>query len=235
MSENGSASAVICVMSTPAVAASASMPGREVLTHMGDTVGHQGTILALQQHHVGDGAQRGDLGVAPPEVGLAQAVPQHVDKLERHARTGELPRGAVWPELGVGHGDANGHEVARLVVVGDDHVDALRQEPLHLVRCGDAVVDRHHERGVAPLDDPGQSLLREAVTLAKAIWNEGVCVPAKVAQAQGEQTGGAHSVHVEIAKDRHGLAMLDGELKAVGGFAHTGNEHGVVPVALQRG
>ena len=112
--------------------------------HVRDAVGHQRAVLALQQHHVGDGPEHGHLGVATPQLGLAQAVAQHVDELEGNAGTSQLARGALGPELRVGYGNALRNEVARLVVVGDHHVEALLQQPFHLARGGDAVVDGHH-------------------------------------------------------------------------------------------
>ena len=88
---------------------------------------------------------------------------------------------------------------------------------------------------MAALDDACEGLLGEAIALAKAVGYKGVCVGAQVTQAQGEQAGGAHAVHVEVAEDGNGLAARDCQLKAVCGLGHAGNEQRIAPVALERG
>ena len=114
-------------------------------SHAADAVGNEGAVLSLEEHHVGDGAQGGDLGVAPPELRLTQSAPQNLEELEGDARTRKFARGAVRLELGVGDGNAFGHELGRLVVVGHHDVDPLGQQPVHLDSGRDAVVDGHDE------------------------------------------------------------------------------------------
>ena len=146
--------------------------------HAREALCHQGAVLALEQHHVGERAQRGHVGVVEPEVGLAQAAPQLADELQGHAGAGELAGGTVGGELGVGHGNALGHEVGRLVVVGHHDVDALGDEPRHLLAGSDAVVHGDDEVGLAGLPHAGQGLAGQAVPLAEAVGDEGVDIGA---------------------------------------------------------
>ena len=202
--------------------------------HAGDAVGHERAVLALQEHHVGHGAQAGQVGQGEPQVGHAQARAQLAHDLERHAHAGQLARGAGGVELGVAHGHAPGHQVGGLVVVGDHHVDAAREQGLDLAGCGDAVVDRHDQLRVAGLHHAVEPRLGEAVALREAVGHKGVHVRAQLGQADGEQAGGGHAVHVEVAEDRDRLAQADGALQAVGRLAQARDAQGVAPVALER-
>ena len=55
-----------------------------------DALGHKRAVLTGEQHHVAHRAQRGDVGVLAPQVGLAHAVAELVDDLEGDTDTGKL-------------------------------------------------------------------------------------------------------------------------------------------------
>ena len=206
------------------------------LAQAGDAVRDQGTVLAREQHHVGDGAERRHVGVAAPQVGLAKAAAQLLHELEGDARARELAGRAGRVKLGVGHGHALRHEVGRLVVVGHHDVDALRGEPRDLLGRGDAVVDRDHEVGLAVLHDAGQRLAREAVPLAKAVRDVGEHArDAQLGEAAREQARRRHAVDVEVAEDGDVLVGADGPLDPVRRLAHARDDEGVLPVTLERG
>ena len=203
--------------------------------HAGDTVGNQGTVLPLQEHHIRDGAEAGEVREAAPEVGHAEAEAQLADDLESDADTGELARGTSRIELGIADGHALRHQVGRLMMIGDHDVDAAGKQAFDLMGGGDAVVHRHDEVGMAGIDHTDECSLGKAVALRKTVGNEGIDIGTQLAQAEGEQGRGGHTVHVEIAEDRDRLAQPDGALQAVGGLAQAGDAEGVAPVALKRG
>ena len=113
--------------------------------------------------------ERRHLGQTAPEIGGAAALSQRLHELERHAGTGELARGALGRELGVGQGHAPGHHVGGLMVVGHHEVDAARREVGNLVAGGDAVVHRHDDVGRAGGDDAVERGLGESVALVEAM------------------------------------------------------------------
>ena len=158
-----------------------------------------------------------------------------MDELQGDARAGELARRTALDELGVGDGDADGNEIAGLVVVGDDDVHTLRAQPLDLDGGGDAVVDRDDEVGRAVVDDAVEGVRGEAVALAETVRDVGHGDAAELAQAEGEQAGGAHAVNVEIPEDGDRLMSVDGPLDPVCRHSHAGYVEGVCPVAVERG
>ena len=199
------------------------------------TVGDDGAVLGRKLHHVREGAQGGDVGVRAPDVRLPQALAQRRQELERHARARKIARGTVRRELGVRHGNALGHKVCGLVVVGHNHVDALLAKPVDLVLGSDAVVDGHDEIGLAVCQHAVECRLGEAVALAKAMRDVGAGAPAQFAQAQREDAGGAHAIHVEVAKDGDVLPRPHCALDAVCRLGHARDDERICPVAPERG
>ena len=49
-----------------------------------------------------------------------------------------------------------------------------------------------------------------------------------------EQGGGGHAVHIVVAEDHDGLALVDGPQDARAGLVHVGQEHGVAQLLLAR-
>ena len=115
--------------------------------HMRDAVRHESAVFGGERHHVAHRSQRRHLGESPPQVGVAQTLPQHLHELEGNAHTRQLATGAVRGHLGIGDGDAHGNEVRGLMMIGHHDIDAPLDEVANLVAGGYAVVHRDDQRG----------------------------------------------------------------------------------------
>ncbi len=76
---------------------------------------------------------------------MAEAPAQNLHQLERHAHAGQNGACAGVVHLGVGHGNALGHQIGRLVVVGDGKAHAGVHDGRRLFLAGDAAVHRDDE------------------------------------------------------------------------------------------
>ena len=204
------------------------------MTHAADAVGYEGAVLAREAHHVRDGAERRHVGVGTPELRHAKAAAELVDELECHARAREVAGGTGVVELGVADGNVLGHEVGRLMVVRHHDVNAHAAHDAHLLGGGDAIVHGDDEVGVTALHHALERLGGQAVALAEAARDVGVHLGAQLAQGQGEQAGGAHAVHVEVAKHGDDLAGAHGPLDPVRRGGKAGELEGVEPVSFER-
>ena len=122
--------------------------GARGAVHAADAVGHERAVLAAHGHEVGHRAERGQVGVASPQVRVAEAAAQHLHELQGHAHASQDGALAVLVALRVGHGHVLGHEVDRLVVVGDGQAHAGGHDGGRLRLAGDAAVHRDDEVGV---------------------------------------------------------------------------------------
>ena len=203
-------------------------------TQARDALGHKRAVLAGKQHHVAHRAQRGDVGVLAPQVGLAHTVAELVNDLEGNADTGKLARRALGVELGVAHRHALRHEVAGLMVVGHSDIDAALEELRALPCRGDAGVDGDDEVGGAHLQQPLDGDLRQAVAFAEALGDERGDVAAEVAQTARQKAGGADAVDVEVTEDRNVLPCPKGMLQAGNDGIQAWDEKRVGPVTVER-
>ncbi len=135
--------------------------------------------------------------------------------------------------LRIGHAHAFGHQIGRLVVVGDVHLDARLHDLGHLVLAGDAAVHRDDHIGgkLASALEGGRG---DAVALLEAAGNEREGAGAQRPQTPGEHRGGRDAVQIEVAEHDDALLRLDGGDKAVGHLGKTGDVVGVRPVAVER-
>ena len=103
-----------------------------------EPLAYQDAVFPHQRHHVGGGAQGHQVQVRP-EVGL-RALPEpafgpeigpHPQGQEQgHSHPGQLAEGVgVADPLGIDHGQGVGQLRGNLVVVGDDHLQALQPWP----------------------------------------------------------------------------------------------------------
>ena len=221
MSENERPSAVMVARSARASAASAMKPGRAVARMCAMPSATSARFSGRERHHIRHGAERRHLGQTAPEIGGAAALSQRLHELERHAGTGELARGALGRELGVGQGHAPGHHVGGLMVVGHHEVDAARREVGNLVAGGDAVVHRHDDVGRAGGDDAVERGLGESVALVEAMRDKRGDVTAERPQGLGKQAGRGDAVYVEIAEDRDCLVRVERAVEARDDLVHT--------------
>lgn len=107
---------------------------------------HDGAVLALHAHDVGDRADGGKRAVARKQRILAPLA-KGQNELERDAHARQVLEGirTVGP-VGVNDGHGGGELLLALVVVGDDKIDAERRGVGRLVHARDAAVDRDDQR-----------------------------------------------------------------------------------------
>ena len=178
----------------------------ETVAHLRDAVGNEGAVLGGQCHHVGDRSERRDFGKAAPETRLAQPLAQNLHELEGNARSGKLAARAVVGDLGIGHGNARGHEVRRFVMVGHHDVDAPLGQVGHLVARSDAVVDCDNEIGNVVGNQALERRHRQPVALVEAMRNKRRHLRAEHAKRLGKQARRGDAVDVEVAENGDALA-----------------------------
>ena len=199
-----------------------------------DAVGDQRAVLVDHGHEVGHRPQRREVGVAAPEVGVAEAAAQRLDQLEGHADAGQDGAGAGRVGLGVGDRHVFGDEVGRLVMVGDRHADAALAQQLDFGGAGDAAIHRHQEVGIE-LHDALDGGLGDAVALVGTPRDERQRACSQRAQTAREHRRRRDTVDVEVAEHDDAVAALDGVLERVGDVGEAGDAVGVAPIAVERG
>ncbi len=178
-------------------------------------------VLAQQGGHVGDGPDRGEVGVIQRRV-HPQAPAQGPQQVEGHARAGELRQPAARQRRGGGvHHQPGGHGLAGGVVVGDDGVDPGSLQPRDLLEVGDAAV--HGDEQLAARGVLRHPLGVDAVAVLQPVGDEGLDVPAQLAQPQQQHGRAGDAVGVVVAVDEDALARADGALEALGGGGHGGD------------
>ena len=175
-------------------------PGRAA--HLIEPAAHERAVLAEERDHVCDGGQRDQVEIA-------------LGALDAQERAGDLVSDARGAEVGArvsrddGMDDrAIGELRARLVVVGDDDVDAERPCVCDLVDRRDPAVGGDQEASAA-LGQPVDRLAAEAVAVLDAPGDKPVALGASVAQGADEDRGGGGAVDVVVAVDRDRLLRGD--------------------------
>ena len=188
---------------------------------------HQNAVVAIERHHVGDGAERDQVEQARQIRPLAivkgatcaQLGAQCQQGVEHHAHAGQrLARESAAGLIGIDDHVGLRQGVARQVVVGNQRGDAQRTGFFDAVDAGDAVIDGNDQVGFAvrgELDD-GRG---EAVAIFKTVRHQIGDVGAHRAQpAHGDRTGGG-AVAVVVGHDQHACAGFDGIGEQNGGVA----------------
>ena len=194
------------------------------------------SVLAEQRHDVRDGPHRDQfhetleihlrrrLDAAPPSL-----LEEPVADLERDAHAREHPdvvRAAA--ELGIDHRagfrDAFG---GRLVVVGDDDVDAEPRGLAHRLDGRRPAVHRDDEIRVVVLHAPVERIHAEPVSVLEPVRQERRRDRAEPAEHLDHERGGGDAVHVVVAVDEDGAALLDVRPDHLDGLLHSGQHEGI--------
>ena len=200
-------------------------------------------VLAEQRHDVRDrpdGDQfhetlevhlRRRLDAAPPPL-----LEEPVAYLERDAHAREHPDVVrATAELGVDHRagfrDAFG---GRLVVVGDDDVDAEPRGLAHRLDGRRPAVHRDDEIRVVVLHAPVERIHAEPVPILQPVRQERRRDRAEPAEHLDHEGGGGDPVHVVVAVDEDGAPLLDVRPNHVHGLLHPGQHERVGHVGEPR-
>ncbi len=178
------------------------------------------SVLAGQRHDIGERAQRRDLHERAQPALPPGPLTQRLDELEGDARPGQvLFRVPAVPPLGVEHGQGPRQLVVRLVVVGDDEVDAKLARAIRGLGRPDATIDRHDDAspiGMEPVD--GRRL--QPVAVANPVGQEMRHVGPQQLEGATHHDGRGDAVHVVVSVDGDSLPSLDRSEQAVHRLAH---------------
>ncbi len=183
----------------------------------------QGSVLSLQRDEIGDRGQ-GD------EVELALEL--RAEQCRRQL-VGDRGRAQLAERIAADDGvqdRAVGKLGAWLVVVGDDHVDALLSRHRDLSRRGDPAVDGDQELRAAvaqAVDRRGG----EAIAIVLAARDQPVAVGAELAQRPNRDRRRADTVDVVVAVDGDPLAARDRVADLRHDLVHAVEQEGVVVVS----
>ena len=203
-----------------------------VLVDHAHTRAHQSAVLAAHGHKVGNSAKRRQIYQLAPQIRLAEPGANRLHHLQRHPRACKNRAGVV-VALRVNNRHANRHKIGRLVMIGDNHIDAALFEDLDLVLGGDAVVYRNHQIGVAGRRSI-DGRLRKAVPFLETERDERSNAGAAFAQTARHKRGGGNAIEVEVAEHQDVLAVLDGCLDAVYRRLHVLYFIRIRPIPLKR-
>ena len=157
-----------------------------------------------------------------------EPLTQRLDDLERDADARQvLVRIGAVGTLRVDHRERRRQLRLRLVVVGDDEVDAELAGPARRLGTADAAVHRHdhaHAIGVQALDRGHL----QAVAVAQPFRDEVRDVAAEQFQRPAQDDRGGHAVDVVVAVDRDALLALERGTEPIDGRPHVGEAIRVV-------
>ena len=182
------------------------------LTQGGQPALEQVAGVAALERQVSHDAQRDQVEVAGRVLRPPRPLVQRLGQLIGHAHAGQIGQRmscAGCEQFGVDDRGGVRQGGAQLVMIGDDHVHALRSGELRCLVRGHA--------GVAGEDQPralGDHLLqvRQVNAMRGGLAHRHVVADmrAQVAQRRDQQRGGGLAVHVEIAPHADRLAAPDG-------------------------
>ena len=112
------------------------------------------------------------------------------------------------------------------MVVGDDQIHAQRSRKVGFFHGRDAVIHRH-DKGAALVVHGLDGVFRQAVAVPLAAGQHTLDSRAHALEVLVQQGGGGHAVHIVIAKNSDGLAVVDGLPDALTSGVHVGQQGGV--------
>ncbi len=191
-------------------------------------------VLADQRHHVGHGADRGELQERRQPLLPVEPLAQRLHDLEgdADARKVLVRVGAVGP-LRVDHRQGRRQLGLRFVVVGDDEVDAELAGTARRLGAPDATVHRHdhaHAVGVQPLHRRGL----QAVAVPHPFGDEVRDVTSEQFQRATQDDRRGHAVDVVVAVDRDPLPALERGAQPIDRGPHVGEAIRVVQLGELR-
>ena len=197
------------------------------------TGAYHGTILTAHRHKVGHRAQRCQIDKLTPEVGFAKTRTNCLHYFQRHTSARKDGAGIV-VAFRIDHRHALGNQIGRLVMVGNDHIDATLFEDLHFILGGNAVVYRNHQIRIAgrrPID----SGFREAIALFETQRNEWGNARAAFTQTTRHDGGCRNAVKVEVAKHQNVFFIFNGSLDTIHRCFHVFYFIRIRPIPFKRG
>ncbi len=172
----------------------------------GQTRGDDGSVLSAERHHVSHGRERAELQELVLLHRVREIAEQRLREPQRDARAGELlVVGDVTGPARVHQGVRLRKDGRRVMVVGDDQVDAELLRELRLGDRGDAAVHGDHD-----LRAVGRELAQrgrvEAVALLVAVRDVRADRNAKVPERAHEDGRAGDAVDVVVPVDDDALA-----------------------------
>ena len=186
----------------------------------------KGAVLPHQRHHVRHSAHGGKVAAVIQHF-LRWAAVQRSAELEGYACAAQPLEGAVVVlPAGVHHGHGLGQSLRRQMVVGNDQVHTQRSRKVGFLHGRNAVI-YGHDKGAALVVHGLDGVFGQAVAVPLAAGQHTLDGRAHAFEVLIQQGGGGHAVHIIIAKNRDGLAVINGLPDALTGSVHVGQQGGV--------
>ena len=112
------------------------------------------------------------------------------------------------------------------MVVGNDQIHAQRSRKVGFFHGRDAVIHRH-DKSAALVVHGLDGVFGQAVAVPLAAGQHTLDGRTHALEVLVQQGGGGHAVHIVIAKNRDGLAVVDGLPDALTGGVHIRQQRGV--------
>ncbi len=197
------------------------------------SLGHEGTVEALERNHVRDGAERHQIEEAE-QIGFAarrrpEAARPQLPVHRHHHHEGEADsrqiaelRKIIEP-VGIDHRKRRRQRFVGLMMIDDDGGETQSQGFRQRLVAGGAAIDGDQERGARGMERADR-LDIGAVAFEHPIRNMNDRIEAAMAQEPRQHRRRAGAVNIIVAENRDLLAARDSLGQARGGRRHVG-EH----------
>ncbi len=200
--------------------------------HDDEPLGHEGAIEPLERHHIGDGAERREvgeieqIGLRPrrrPEIARPQFAADRDQGEKRDPDGGQVaePRKIIEP-VRIDHRHGGRQLLVGLMMVDDDDIEAEPCGFRQRLVAGGAAVDRDQEPGAALGERTDRRHVRP-IAFENAIRNVDQRLDARAPEKRAQQGGRGRAVDIVVAEDRYRLVAHDGVGDAPGGRVHRGD------------
>ena len=191
-------------------------------------------IFADQRHHVRDRADRRDLHERRHPLLASVLRAERLHQLQRDADAREMFVGivAVVP-LRVDHRERGRQRAFRLVMIGDDQIDAELVRAPRRLGAADAAVHRHDDARALRVQAIDRRRL-QAVAVAHPLGQEVDDIAAEQFDHAAQDDRGGHAVDVVVAVHRDALFPRDRAHQAIDGRREIGQQIRIVEVIERR-
>ena len=194
---------------------------------------YQCAVLADQRHHIRHRAHSGKVAAVIQHF-LRRAAVQRGAQLKGHARTAQaLERAGIIPAAGVHHSSRLGQCIRRQMVVGNDQVDAQFCSVIRFVHGRNAIV-HGHDQLTALVVDGADRVFGKAVTVPLSAGQHTLDGRSHALEMLVQKGRSGHAVHIVVAEDHDGLAIVDGLPDALTGLVHVGQQRRVAQFFFAR-
>jgi hypothetical protein len=209
--------------------------GHEALEAGGD----EDAVFAGERNDVGDGAKGDEVKkkteihiVSRLEIRIAEAFEKGVGEFEGETDRAEFAEldgrilrvaGPLW----IYQGECFGRWIGNLMMVQNDGVDALLEEPVDGGEGSGTAVNGEKKFGGKFSETILHAFLAQAVAFVHAVGQVEMHLPAEGGKDFIKERGGGDAVDIVVAKDNEGFFFFSRKEKAVHCGVHVGQQKGI--------